>query len=201
MEPFSANALKDAFRELSRELWRSRVRCHVYIIGGAAMALGFDDRRQTMDVDALIRAGHGPVMDAVRRIARRRGWPETWLNEEAVSAMPHGRDGRARTAYGDRHLVVTAASAEHLLAMKVRAARPKDQGDIVFLARHLGLSSAREVFDVHDEVFPEEPPRRRNFEDARKILRELWPRDRSMARDDRYGYAAARGRERGGRSP
>ena len=84
--------------------------------------------------------------------------------------------------------MVTAASAEHLLAMKVRAARPKDRKDIAFLAKRLGLSSSSEVFDVHDRVFPHDPPKRRSFEDACKILRDLWPQDRSLERDDRYGY-------------
>ncbi len=196
MEPFSKNSLEDAFRELSRELRWRQVRAHIYVVGGAAMALGFDDGRYTMDVDVLIREGHGPVVDAVRRIARRRGWPDTWLNEEAVPAMPRGRDGRARTVYGDRHLVVTAASAEHLLAMKVRAARVKDQEDIAFLARRLGLSSAREVFDLHDQAFPHDPPKKRSFDDACEILRDLWPQDRSLDRDDRYGYG--RPRRRGG---
>ena len=59
------------------------------------MAPGFDSRRQTMDVDALIKEGHGPVVEAVRRIGRGRGWPDGWLNEEAVSAIPRGKDGRA----------------------------------------------------------------------------------------------------------
>lgn len=77
MEPFSRDSLVEAFRELSWELRRARVRGHVYIIGGAAMALGFDLRRHTMDVDALIEEGHGHVTDAVRRIGRRRDWPET----------------------------------------------------------------------------------------------------------------------------
>ena len=188
MEPFSADSLEAAFRELSRELQWHHVRAHIYVIGGAAMALGFDDRRHTMDVDALIKRGHGPCVDAVRRIGRRRGWPDTWLNEEAVPAIPRGRDGRARTVYGDRNLVVTAASAEHLLAMKVRAARPKDRKDIGFLAKRLGLSSAREVLDLHDKVFPRDPPNRRNLERACQILSDLWPQDRSLDRDDRYGY-------------
>lgn len=191
MEPFSKEGLVDAFRELSRELRRSRVRGHIYVIGGAAMALGFDDRRHTMDVDVLINEGHGPVVGAVRRVARRRGWPESWLNEAASSAMPPSIDDRARTAYGDRHLVVTSASAEHLLAMKVRAARPKDAKDIGFLARRLRMSSAREVFDLHDEVFPDAPPQRRSYTASRAILRNLWPHDTSMARDDRYGYGPA----------
>ncbi len=193
MEPFSADRLEAAFRELSRDLRWRRVRAHVYIVGGAAIALGFDNRRHTMDVDALIETGHGPVVEAVHRIGRRRGWPDTWLNEDAVSAIPRGRDGRARTVYGDGNLVVTAASAEHLLAMKVRASRLKDREDIVLLTKHLGLSSAREVFDLHDEAFPEDPPKRRNFEDACRILKDLWPHDRSLDRDDRYGYRPEHG--------
>lgn len=195
MEPFSADSLAAAFRELSRELQWRHVRAHVYVIGGVAMALGFDARRHTMDVDALIKKGHGPLVDAVRRIARRRGWPETWLNKEAVPAIPRGKDGRARTVYGDRHLVVTAASAEHMLAMKVRTARPKDQEDINFLVKRLGFSSAKEVFDLHDEAFPHDPPKRRNLERARKVLSALWPQDRSMDQDDRYGYGAEHGKE------
>ena len=175
MEPFSADSLKEAFHELSVELRWQRIRAHVYIVGGAAMALGFDSRRQTMDVDALIREGHGPVVEAVRRIGRRRGWPDAWLNEEAVPAIPRGKEGRARTVYGDRNLVVTAASAEHLLAMKVRAARLKDRKDIAFLAKRLGFSSGREVFDLHDEAFPHDPPKRHCFRDARDILKALWP--------------------------
>ena len=197
MEPFSKDSLEDAFRELSRESRRARVRGHVYIIGDAAMAMGFDDRRHTLDVDALISEGHGPVLDAVRTIARRRRWPETWPNEAAASAIPRGRDGRARTVFGDRHLVVTAASAEHLLAMTVRAARLKDEEDIALLACCLGLSSTREVWDLHDQVFPDNPPPRRNFADAPGILSKLWPQDKSLAGDDRYGYGYARDGGRG----
>lgn len=73
MVPFSRASLRAAFRELSRELWRTRVKAHVYVVGGAAVAFGFDERRQTMDVDALITAGHGPVTDAVRRPPEGRG--------------------------------------------------------------------------------------------------------------------------------
>lgn len=61
MGPSSADSLKEVSRELSVELRRQRVRAHVYIVGGAAMALGFDNRRQTMDVDPLIKEGHGPL--------------------------------------------------------------------------------------------------------------------------------------------
>ena len=154
------------------------------------MALGFDHQRYTMDVDVLIQEGHGAVTDAVRRIARRHGWPESWLNEAAVPAMPKHGDSLARTVYADRNLVVTAASPKHLLAMKVRAARIKDQDDILFLAEYLELSSVREVWDLHDKTFPYDPPKKNSFVDACQILRNLWPQDHSMDDDDRYGYGS-----------
>ena len=88
MARFSSDRLEDAFRELSWEPLPVRV----HIVVGAAMALGFDTRRETIDVDGLISGSPAPEVDAVRRFGRRRGWPETWLDEEAVSAMP--RDPR-----------------------------------------------------------------------------------------------------------
>ncbi len=183
MEPFSRDRLEGALRALSLELRRRRVRAHLYVVGGAAMAIGFDDRRHTMDLDVLIKEGHGPVTAAVRR----RGWPETWLNELAAAAIPQGRDDRAKTVYGDQNLVVTAAAPEHLLAMKVRAARPKDRGDIELLVSHLGLGLLEEVFDLHDLAFPLDPPGRRSFGRACRILRQIWPGGGLMDYDERYG--------------
>ena len=88
MGPFSADSLEGAFRELSGELRLRRARAHIYIIGGAAIALGFDNRRVTLDVDAVVRVGHGHLMEAVRRVAYRHGWPTTWPNEQAAMAAP-----------------------------------------------------------------------------------------------------------------
>ena len=180
MDPLSSLELTNALREVSDELRRRRVKAHLYLIGGAAIALAFNKRRFTLDIDALILDGHGAVMDATQRIARRHGWPESWLNEQAVSAMPKRTDYRARTVYGDANLVVTAASAEHLLAMKVRAARDSDLKDIAFLVQHLGLHSAREVMEVHDEVFPESPLPERPLRNVLRYLSLLWPEDRSL---------------------
>ena len=58
MAPLSDSDLRDAFQQLSEELARRKVKAHIYIVGGAAMALGFDSRRLTHDVDALIRERH-----------------------------------------------------------------------------------------------------------------------------------------------
>jgi len=43
-------------------------------------------------------------------------------------------------------LRVSAASPEHLLAMKVLAARRRDEDDVRFLVRHLGLMSVEAMY-------------------------------------------------------
>ena len=90
------------------------------------MALCFDSRRSTHDVDARISSGHGPVTLAARRIARREGLPESWLNEQATIYMPSTPDTHAPTVYDSPSLVVTGASAEHVLAMKLESGRAED---------------------------------------------------------------------------
>ena len=64
---------------------------------------------------------------------------ETWvldtntsvrLDEQAVSAIAKALDTRARTHYATEYLVVTGASAEHMLAMKLETGRGRDMGDI-----------------------------------------------------------------------
>ena len=69
--------------------------------------------------------------------------PPSWLYEQAVLAIPKKPDHRARPVYGDANLVVTSASAVHLLAMKVRAGRIKDMDDITFPCRALGPALGR----------------------------------------------------------
>jgi len=58
MAPLSDSDLRDAFQQLSEELARRQVKAHIYIVGGAAMALGFDSRRLTQDLNVLIPEGH-----------------------------------------------------------------------------------------------------------------------------------------------
>jgi hypothetical protein len=53
-------------------------------------------------------------------------------------------------------LRVSAALPEHLLAMKVLAARRRDADDIRFLVKHLGLTSATDALALCADIFPDE---------------------------------------------
>ncbi|MGW5666458.1 DUF6036 family nucleotidyltransferase [Micromonospora sp. NPDC003776] len=148
-------AIEDAFRRLGDRLARRGVVADLYIFGGAAMALAYDARRATRDIDAVFQP-HGVVLDEARAVADELGLPHWWLNEQASAYVAPGGDATAPRVFDHPGLRVAAASAEHLLAMKVLGARRRDAEDIRFLADHLRLSSAEEVLGLCAEIFPEE---------------------------------------------
>ncbi|SIR88146.1 DUF6036 family nucleotidyltransferase [Micromonospora avicenniae] len=148
-------AIEDAFRRLGDRLSRRGVVADLYIFGGAAMALAYDARRATRDIDAVFQP-HGIVLDEARAVADELGLPHWWLNEQASAYVAPGGDATAPRVFDHPGLRVAAASPEHLLAMKVLAARRRDAEDIRFLVDHLGLTSAEQVLALCTEIFPEE---------------------------------------------
>jgi hypothetical protein len=111
------------------------------------------------------------ILDAFRRLgdrlARRGVVADLYVFGGAATALAY--DGAA-VVFQNAGLRVSAASPEHLLAMKVLAARRRDIGDIRLLVERLELTSVIEVLAVCAEVFPdEEVPAR-----ARLILEDLF---------------------------
>jgi predicted nucleotidyltransferase len=147
--------IAEAFGRLGDRLAQRGVVADIYVIGGAAMALAYDARRATRDIDAVFKP-HGLVLEAAREVANELGLPPWWLNEQASVYVAPGGDGTAPRVFDHPGLRVLAASPEHLLAMKTLAARKQDVEDIRFLIGKLGLSSASEVLAICAEVFPGE---------------------------------------------
>ena len=151
----SKTELTELLEALSERLRRRRTVARIYVIGGACMALAYGRGRSTEDVDARIDTGHGALTEAAREIARERGLAENWLNEQATSAIPRTPDRRAQTLYESPNLVVTGASAEYLLAMKLEAARDKDVEDIAYLLERLHIGDSDQALKIHEAVLPE----------------------------------------------
>jgi predicted nucleotidyltransferase len=150
-------AIEEVFRRLGDRLAKRGVVADIYVFGGAAMALAYDSRRATRDVDALFQP-HGIVLEEARAVGDELGLPSWWLNEQASSYVAPGGDPSASRVFDHPGLRVFAASPEHLLAMKARAARPRDAEDIRQLAALLNLHATDEVLDLVRDVFPEEEP-------------------------------------------
>ena len=158
-----------AFALLDQRLGRRDVVAQVHVVGGAAIALAWEDRRTTRDVDALFETdGHGILVEEIHGVAQDLGLPESWLNEQATFYAPTDYRSHEGTVYDGHHLQVAAASPQVVLAMKVRAARPTDVDDIRFLLSVLELEDVDAIVEIHDRFFPGDPlpaPKRMLLED------------------------------------
>ncbi len=193
--PLDRATLQRAFSSLARHLAARGVRAHIYVAGSAPLVLAHRRSRTTLDVDALAIDPRGPVLEAVREVAREQGLPDDWLNDQIrfVPILPPRRDARAEVLFDSESLVVTGASPAHILAMKVRAARKRDLEDIKLLARELGITTMREVREIHRAVYPHDGIPWRQAGRVEQCLEELrHERERSAAprrRSDRgTGY-------------
>lgn len=162
-------AIEDALRRLGDRLARRGLVADLYVFGGAAMALAYDARRATRDIDAVFQP-HGAVVEEAWAVADELGLPRWWLNEQASVYVAPGGDAQAPRVFDHAGLRVSAASPEHLLAMKVLAARRRDAEDIRFLVDRLGLTSAEEVLALCTEIFPDEPVPAR----AQRVLEDVF---------------------------
>ncbi len=146
------SAFLEALAEVAERLHRRGAVARIYVVGGAAMALAYDAERVSHDIDSVIMDGCGPLIEVVREVARERGWPTTWLNDQAVSYAPTTLDTTARVVFDHPALHVLAASPEHLLAMKAMAGRRTDFDDLVRLIELVGAASASEVLAIVEGV-------------------------------------------------
>ena len=148
------------FEDLADHLRTQGIRGHIYLIGGAAMTLAFQRDRTTRDVDAYVRnqgAEHASVVEAVRHVANKHELPDNWLNELATIFMPLGEDSRASVLFDAPNLVVTGASAEHMLAMKLQAGREADLDDIDLLLELLQITTTEDALALYERLFPTTP--------------------------------------------
>jgi hypothetical protein len=146
--------LREAFSALAGKLEARRVVGHVHVVDGATMTLAYDpDRMATRDIDALV-SPDGPMVDAIREVAEERGWPSTWLNNQAagyVSRTP----GQGSVVFDHPYLQVAETPAQHLVAMKVLAARAvRDDEDLRTLFSQLGITWRTEVWAIVQRYFP-----------------------------------------------
>lgn len=149
--------LLELFVVLAQKLESQRSVGDVHLAGGAAMLLAYGSDLATGDADAQF-APNGPIVDAVRAIAYERNLPTTWLNEQAAMYFsPHATKGKI--VFDHPFLRVTATSPEHLLAMKVLAARStRDAVDAQRLVTLLNITTADQVVAIVQRFFPTDDP-------------------------------------------
>jgi len=151
-QQFTSDDLRSLLTELGVELQQRGITGELYLVGGAAIALAYDGRRTTRDLDAIF-APKSQIYEAAEVIANRHGLDPGWLND-AVKGLIPGRDPDERQTFESPGISVSVPSPEHLLAMKVASARvDRDVDDIVFLAGLCGYTTSQEVLDATTRVW------------------------------------------------
>lgn len=139
-----------ALTDLGAELAVGGVLADLYVVGGAAVALAYDDRRATRDVDAVF-APKAEVYAAAQRVAERRGLPDGWLND-AVKGFLHGPDRWPTTVLDLPGLRVEVASPQAVLVLKALAHRiGEDDDDLRLLAAMVGMDASA-VLDLVEQT-------------------------------------------------
>jgi hypothetical protein len=140
-----------ALTALSEALSARGVTGELYMVGGAAIAMCFDERRSTRDIDAVFEPKL-LVYEAAAEVAERLGLPVGWLNDAVKGFLvPDPEASPVLELPGLRCLV---ASPRILLALKVLAHRVgEDEDDVRLLARELELTDAAAVLDLASDVF------------------------------------------------
>jgi hypothetical protein len=111
-------------------------------------------------VDALFQPTQ-TVRELARRVATEQHLPDDWLNDGVKGFVSNQHDITTGNLPQFQNLRLTMPVPEYLLAMKCMAARiggtgdePSDVSDIVFLSRHLKLTSAKSVLELVGEYYP-----------------------------------------------
>lgn len=154
--PVTGDDMLAALCRLGSVLHQRGITADIYVFGGAAMVIAYQARPATRDIDAIF-VPNSEVLEAAQVVARERGWPRSWLNDQASVYLSQLPDQDRRLILDAPGIRCMAASPERLLAMKVMAARQiQDAGDIRFLVDLLELSALDDVLRVVGEVFPGE---------------------------------------------
>jgi hypothetical protein len=146
------------FGELEVELARVGIRGDVFMVGGAAMAVAYDARPATRDIDAIWHPS-AEVRAAAARVAERHDdLDHDWLNDGVKGFLPGPDDGERRVVYEGEHLTVSAASPEYLLATKLFASRvARDEDDISTLIGLCGLDTVEAGLDLVERFYGTRP--------------------------------------------
>lgn len=153
MELFDKARIVTLLNELAVELVARGQRGELFLVGGAAMAIAYDTRRATRDLDGVFEPKQA-VYAAAARVAAVHDLPEDWLNDAVKGFLP-GPDAEACVFFDHPGLSVRVASPRYLLVMKLLAARvERDEDDIRALYKLCGFSTSEQGLDLVRTMYP-----------------------------------------------
>ena len=166
---YSRDEIVSNLEALSNQLEEQGIRGEMFLVGGAAMALAYNRKRTTRDLDAVFEPKM-LIYEAAKRMAEIRHLEPDWLNDAVKTFMP-GPDPQAETVLNLPALSVSVTSPRYLFALKALASREdRDIDDLKILYNLCGFSSVDEAIDYVDMVYSGRPVEARVAFVLREIL-------------------------------
>jgi hypothetical protein len=144
--------ITELLTELGRRLHEDGVEATLYVVGGAAIAIQFDRRRVTRDIDAIFHPAI-TVREVAEAMAAEQGLPTRWLDDSAAAFVPGAADDTDAIPFEAPGIAISIASPRHLLAMKMAAFRPTDRPDLEHLFAALEITTPEQAADITAEVY------------------------------------------------
>ena len=146
--------------ELARE---EGVLVEMTLYGGAALAIAYDLRDTTRDVDVAIHTQTGKARELIQRVADENEWDENWINDGVKGFLSANEEVARMEAFdnGEAGLSIFVASPRYLFAMKCLAMRVGEAGhdgdreDIENLAELAGVRTTQEAMDLISSFYPD----------------------------------------------
>ena len=191
--------IAQAFDALSERLRSRGIRANVFVLDSTSMTLTYRRSECSLDVDSLIIDPRESVLREARMVARDLKLAPEWLNDQVRNApISLGRPGpRPATLYSSPSLVVTGASVEFLLAMKVRAGRASDAVDIKNLLRMLDVSTVRRLREIYNALFPYDSIPRKKEDRVIEMMRDVEEERKRERSNEQSVYGSAHDRDFG----
>ncbi len=146
-----------ALRNLAAALDAKGISGDMFVVGGAAIAVAYDARRATRDIDAVF-VPKREIYETAEVVGRALGLPDGWLNDAVKGFLPPSTgvpDANAVPVLDEPGLRVMAASERYLLATKLLASRREDEDDIRWLCARLKIETPEAALAVLTALYPE----------------------------------------------
>jgi len=141
--------VENLLHQLGSRLAARGLHADIYVVGGAAMVIGYNSERATGDIDAILLPAD-VVLEEAHQMAEAQGLPDDWLNDNVKVTMPQLPDSAPRKVLDFPGVRVEVASPEYLLGMKATTSRmsQRDKADASLLCRILGITDADALMDT-----------------------------------------------------
>jgi hypothetical protein len=161
---FTKEDILKAFEEIGEIANERGVIIDIGVYGGSAIALQWEFRRSTRDVDIVVFGDPQFLRESAATVADRHGWPDNWINDAVKGFVSVRQDLQMYLEFPkgteSPGLRVFTPTPEYLLAMKCMAMRTgsgehrSDIGDIKNLLRITGITSTQDVLTLVEKYYP-----------------------------------------------